>query len=135
MNINVKVEDKTYEVIIENVNSNPMIARIGDETFEVRFGPEEAGLLPPATAAIQPRLNGLQTNAKESVITSPIPGVVSKIYILEGQTLDTGEPLMVIEAMKMNNTIRANRSGVVKKIFAEKGSFVKHHQPLLEFTD
>ena len=135
MIINVKVDGKDYEVEIEEESSNPIIARIGDESFEVWTESGEIETSQPANTQTLPSFNGLQTNQEESIITSPLPGIVSKVFVQADQIIESGESLLVIEAMKMNNTIRSNRSGVIKQIHVEKGSFVKHHQALIEFVD
>ena len=135
MIISVQVEGTNYDVEIEDINSDPIIARIGQERFEIRVNTnEEIPTLPLKTPEF-PKLNGLQSNAVGNTIQSPIPGVINKILISEGQSVAVGEPLVVIEAMKMNNTIRANRPGVIEKIHVETGTFVKHHQSLITLAD
>ena len=135
MIIKVQVDGIEYEVEIEEESSNPIIARIGDDSFEVWPESDEIETSMPTSTQTLPSLNGLQTNQEESIITSPLPGIVSKVLVQADQAIESGESLLVIEAMKMNNTIRANRSGVIKQIHVEKGSFVKHHQALIEFVD
>jgi biotin carboxyl carrier protein len=62
-----------------------------------------------------------------------IPGIIQKLYVKPGSTVLRGEPLVVLEAMKMQNDIVAPEDGKVKKILVEPGAQVAKGQVLLEF--
>ncbi|MET0631409.1 MAG: acetyl/propionyl/methylcrotonyl-CoA carboxylase subunit alpha [Xanthobacteraceae bacterium] len=64
----------------------------------------------------------------------PRPGLVVSIAVAEGQEVKAGETLAVVEAMKMENVLRAERDGVVKKIHAKKGDSLAVDAVILEFT-
>jgi propionyl-CoA carboxylase alpha chain len=64
----------------------------------------------------------------------PMPGLVRAIAVTEGQEVKAGEPLAVVEAMKMENVLRAERDGVVKKIRAKPGDSLAVDQIILEFA-
>ena len=57
-------------------------------------------------------------------ITSPMPGKVVAVLVKEGQEVTQGQGLVVVEAMKMENELRAPRAGVVKKVTAKEGAAV-----------
>jgi biotin carboxyl carrier protein len=61
-----------------------------------------------------------------------IPGTVLKVIAEVGQTLKAGEPLLIIEAMKMENCIVMPFDGTIKAILAESGKLVKNKQLLVE---
>ena len=63
---------------------------------------------------------------------SPMPGQVIKVLVNEGEEVETNEPLIVLEAMKMEHTIRSNCKGVVKKVFFNQGDLVGGEVELLE---
>jgi propionyl-CoA carboxylase alpha chain len=67
-------------------------------------------------------------------VRCPMPGLVVSIAVLEGQEVKAGETLAVVEAMKMENVLRAERDGVVKKIHAKKGDSLAVDAVILEFT-
>ncbi len=67
----------------------------------------------------------------ELPITAPIPGLVVKILVEEGQTVALNDPLVILEAMKMENEIRAPREGVVKDISIEVGQSVEGNAPMM----
>jgi propionyl-CoA carboxylase alpha chain len=64
----------------------------------------------------------------------PMPGLVVSIAVTEGQDVKAGETLAVVEAMKMQNVLRAERDGVVKKIHATAGATLAVDALILEFV-
>ena len=70
--------------------------------------------------------------AGEGVVTSPMPGKILRILVKEGESVKTGQGLVVLEAMKMENEIPAPKDGVVKKILVKEGDTVDTGQPLIE---
>ncbi|MDQ8726363.1 acetyl/propionyl/methylcrotonyl-CoA carboxylase subunit alpha [Bradyrhizobium sp. LHD-71] len=64
----------------------------------------------------------------------PMPGLVISIDVSEGQEVKAGETLAVVEAMKMQNVLRAERDGVVKAIHAKAGATLAVDAPILEFA-
>ncbi len=67
-------------------------------------------------------------------VRCPMPGLVLSIAVAEGQEVKAGETLAVVEAMKMENVLRAERDGIVKKIHARKGDSLAVDAVLLEFA-
>ncbi len=63
----------------------------------------------------------------------PMPGVIVKINVEEGQEVQEGQALATVEAMKMENILRAERKGVVKKVSASAGASLKVDEIILEF--
>ena len=66
-------------------------------------------------------------------IVAFIPGVIKKIFIKEGSKVKEDNPLLVLEAMKMNNKILAPMNGVIKKIHVKQGKSVLKNDLLIEF--
>ena len=64
----------------------------------------------------------------------PMPGLVKTIHVVEGQTIQAGDALAVVEAMKMENLLRAERDGVVKKVNAKAGDSLAVDAVILEFA-
>ena len=67
-------------------------------------------------------------------VRCPMPGLVVSIAVVEGQEVKVGETLAVVEAMKMENVLRAERDGVVKKLHARKGDSLAVDAIILEFA-
>jgi len=65
-------------------------------------------------------------------LRSPMPGLLVRVSVAEGDEVKVGEELAVLEAMKMENTLRAERNGVVAKVFFEQGASVEVDQVIME---
>jgi propionyl-CoA carboxylase alpha chain len=68
------------------------------------------------------------------MLRCPMPGLVVAITVAEGQEVKTGETLAIIEAMKMENVLRAERDLVVSKINAKPGESLAVDAVILEFA-
>ena len=66
-------------------------------------------------------------------LLSPMPGLLVQIAVVEGDAVKAGETLAVVEAMKMENVLRAEHDGVVKSLHAGNGDSLKVDQQILEF--
>jgi len=66
-------------------------------------------------------------------IKAPMPGLVLKVFITEGQEVKDGEPVLILEAMKMENSIILNSDAKIKKIHVRSGQAVEKGQVLVEF--
>lgn len=74
-------------------------------------------------------------NAKKvNEIKAPMPGLVLDVRVAEGDTVKKGDPILVLEAMKMENIIKSPTDGVVKKINVKKGLAVEKNQVLINFA-
>ncbi len=68
-----------------------------------------------------------------SKLTAFIPGLIQKIYVEKGQKVRRGEPLLVLEAMKMKNDVFSPVNGIIKDILVKPGEVVKKNQILIQF--
>ena len=68
-----------------------------------------------------------------SLLLSPMPGLLVDVMVNEGDTVTAGDSLAVVEAMKMENVLKAERSGTIAKIVATPGSTLDVDQKILEF--
>jgi 3-methylcrotonyl-CoA carboxylase alpha subunit len=68
-------------------------------------------------------------------LESPMPGVVTRVEAAEGTEVRKGQPLVVLEAMKMEHVIRAPRDGRIKRVAVSAGQMVNGGVPLVEMDD
>lgn len=141
MKYNVTVNGKTYEVEIEDINARPVIARVEGQRFEVEpvnsaqtAAKNEAVESKPVAAQI-PMSSPISTGTSGNEITAPLPGTVVEIFVKAGDKVETGQVVLVIEAMKMKNSIRATRSGTVETVHVSAGESVAHKQALVKFAN
>lgn len=73
------------------------------------------------------------TAQKVQIIKAPMPGLVLDIQIEVGKSVEKGETLLILEAMKMENALQAPGEGIVKTIEVKKGQAVEKGQVLIEF--
>ncbi|MEI7912664.1 MAG: acetyl-CoA carboxylase biotin carboxylase subunit [Verrucomicrobiota bacterium] len=66
-------------------------------------------------------------------LLSPMPGLLVAVVVRLGQVVEAGERLVVIEAMKMQNTLHAERAGTIAELLAEQGTSLAVDQPILRF--
>lgn len=66
-------------------------------------------------------------------ILAPIPGIVKQVFVRAGERVTAGDPLLVIEAMKMKNTLRSGHDLVIAAVHIQAGEVIKAGQVLIEF--
>ncbi len=71
---------------------------------------------------------------KINELKAPMPGLVLEVRISEGEAVKKGDPIIVLEAMKMENIIKSPTDGIIKKINVKKGAAVEKNQILIYFA-
>jgi biotin carboxyl carrier protein len=74
-------------------------------------------------------MEGLKVNE----VKAPMPGLILDIKVNEGSSVEVGENLVILEAMKMENIIKSPRKGIIKSVKVKQGQSVDRNQILLEF--
>lgn len=133
----IRFRNRTYQVDLRQLNETQFHAIVNSRSvvFEAQSQPPRIDLTieqrPYKFALLSHRekiqrelINQSAHVAHEVDIRAPMPGMVIKIEVKEGQEVKVGQPLLIMEAMKMENEIRAQAEGMVKKIL------VKAHQPV-----
>lgn len=82
--------------------------------------------------ALSAAIGGKESAIGEGTVVSPMPGRVLKVLVQEGDVIAAGAPLVVVEAMKMENELVAGRDGTVKKIHVTPGQTVDGGARLIE---
>jgi propionyl-CoA carboxylase alpha chain len=111
------------------------VSRVADG-FVIRHRAARARVrvLTPHTAELYARLPEKVAADTSKLIASPMPGLVVSIPVTVGQEVKTGETVAIIEAMKMQNILKAERDGVVKAVSAAAGDPVAADDVLVEFV-
>ena len=124
--LHLRIDDRIVTVQIE---------RLPGRAFRLvhRGVIRRARVLPPRAAelaALMPEKTAADTSR---LVQSPMPGLLTAVVVSEGQEVKAGEPLVVVEAMKMENVLRAERDGKVAKLRAKPGDSLAVDQVILEF--
>jgi propionyl-CoA carboxylase alpha chain len=111
-------------------------ARAAAEGFVIRHRAAKAVVLvlTPLSAELHERLPKKQAADTSKLIVSPMPGLVVSLDVTVGREVKAGEAVAVIEAMKMQNIIKAERDGVVKSVGVKAGDSVAADEVLVEFA-
>ena len=111
-------EDHAVHLVVDDVRHKVTLAHDGDATW---WAHSEAGTF--ALRWIDPLPSGETKSASAGSLRAPMPGNVIAVFVQPGQTVQNGEALMVMEAMKMEHRITAPYAGVVTTIYYETGQF------------
>ena len=127
MKYKVTLNNRVYEVEVEQ--GEAMLVNEYELAAPAVAAPAAAPVAAaPAAPAAAPAAGAL---AVGEVITSPMPGNILKINVTQGQKVNEGDVLIVLEAMKMENEISATKSGTVAQISVTKGAVVETGTPLV----
>lgn len=91
-------------------------------------------MLTPRSAELHQKLPPKKAADTSKMVLSPMPGLVVSIDVAQGQEVKTGEVVAVLEAMKMQNILRAERDGTIKAVNVKSGDSVAADEVLVEFA-
>lgn len=123
--LRITVDGKTYEVTVEKTD--------GDQATAPSAAPvRQAAPVKAAAAAATPAPAPApaQTAAQPGDVLSPLAGVVQSVAVEVGASVNEGDPIMTLEAMKMYTPVNAEASGTVKAIHVKAGDAVDEGQAI-----
>lgn len=126
MKYKVTLNNRVYEVEVEQ--GEAMLVNEYELAAPAAAAPAAPAASVAAAPAAAPAAGAL---AAGEVVTSPMPGNILKINVTQGQKVNEGDVLIVLEAMKMENEISATKSGTVAQINVTKGAVVETGTPLV----
>jgi propionyl-CoA carboxylase alpha chain len=124
--MHAKVDGQAIVVQIDAVGSGWRLIHEGGQAEALVLTPRQAELY-----ALMPVKAAPDTS---KFLLSPMPGLLASVAVSEGQEIKTGEALAVVEAMKMENVLRATRDGTVKTLHAKAGDSLRVDQKIIEFA-
>lgn len=124
----VLFDEKSYNVEVSNINevAKEVIVTVNNMKHKVRVKNEFDNML---------KKLGFQNvdNLKVKNLKAPMPGLVVEILVNEGDNIKKGENIVVLEAMKMENNLKATDNVKIKKVITEKGKSVEKNDILITF--
>ena len=124
----VTVNGVEYEVEIQLDDGNWEVS-IDGNLYEVEI--DQASRRGPR----EKRDSSIRGRSTSGLISSAIPGKIVSVLVSEGDKVDSGSVVIVLEAMKMQNEIKAGIDGKVEKIMCEPGERIEANVPLMEIVD
>ena len=127
-------------VVLQRLDRTTFAVRIGTRNLRVRAVADDGCCWAVAdgctfrfevVAAADDAAAGSGPAASDAVLTAPMPGTVTAVRAAPGQAVERDDPLVVLEAMKMELTIRAPRDGVVESTCCRPGDLVRPGAPLV----
>ena len=95
----------------------------------------EAKVLPPHVADLAVHMSARRPPDQPRHLLSPMPGQIVRLEVVRGDRVEPGQPLVIVEAMKMENILRAERRALVSRINCEVGAVVAVDDVILEFGE
>ncbi len=144
--LRVKVGEKWYTVAVGDLSHSPVEVNVDGQTYYVeveapaqdyprtRRGPRPASRVatPPAFPRVAPPPTS--PNPSDKTLRSPMPGRVISIRVRPGDPVAAGDEVCVVEAMKMEQSIRAAQDGIVQEIYVQPMDSVSSNDPLIQLA-
>jgi biotin carboxyl carrier protein len=113
------IDSRRYPIFSARLEDSILVS-VGPASFEFK----------PVEAASRRRAHGLAAHE----IIAPMPGKVLKVLVRDGDLVEAGQPMVVLEAMKMETTLAAEGAAMVKHVRVEEGQTVDHGAVLIELS-
>jgi biotin carboxyl carrier protein len=125
-----EVAPNTLSILLHGESHEIRIARSRDGQMSIQTGLREfAAEVTDQRSWRGRRLGHIEVQGRQQ-ITAPMAGKVVRLLVKSGETVEVGQGLLVVEAMKMQNEIRSTKSGIVERLLAEEGQTVNSGETL-----
>ncbi|MFW9830791.1 MAG: biotin/lipoyl-containing protein [Candidatus Thorarchaeota archaeon] len=124
--ITPQVDSKDYMITIHKQNYRVQLNPLSS-ALPRNFRPETTYRKVETTASV----TSVETQTEPGTVTAPLPGRVLEVRVKEGKNIKNGDVLLVLEAMKMANEIRAPQQGTIKTVHVNAGDTVEKGQPMI----
>tara|TARA_Y100001960_G_scaffold304440_1_gene357599 strand:+ start:573 stop:1004 length:432 start_codon:yes stop_codon:yes gene_type:complete len=135
----IKVSDVWYSVEIIDLDDNKALVSVDGEEIAVEIiqdvvenTEQDSVVVSKEDSKDENQAKPIKKISAPKVFKSPMPGVIISVAHKEGDSVITGDEVCVLEAMKMQQTLKADWSGVVKKVYVKAGDQVLDGDPILE---
>ncbi len=138
--LRVKVGENWYTVEVGDLSRSPVEVTVEGETFLVEIEgltqlsprPPRRGRTGHTTPSPPPDSPSRLVSSSDKILRSPMPGRVMSIMVRPGDRVSSGDEVCVVEAMKMEQSIRTPRDGVIKAVHVQPLDTVNADDPLIE---
>ena len=147
--IKITIDGKSYSVEVKDINADPIEMVVDGHNVSVTLGDEDPPIAIKSTTEVkdstQDELKSDSVNAPEppkkvsapgpiKEFTAPMPGMIISIAVKEGDQVVPGDEICVLEAMKMQQTLRAEWAGIVDEIYVATGQQIQGGDKILRLA-
>ncbi|MDR2086973.1 MAG: biotin/lipoyl-binding protein [Dysgonamonadaceae bacterium] len=129
------INGNVYKVVINRIEDTIADVEVNGTPYKVEMNkPTKKQVITinrPVQTTVPPVVRPQQSSSGSSALHSPLPGVIIEVLCKAGDTVKKGQKLLVLEAMKMENGINAEKDGVIKELKVNKGDSVLEGADLL----
>ncbi|TGX81713.1 biotin/lipoyl-binding protein [Palleniella muris] len=136
MEFKYTINGNKYEVAVGTVEGDNVEVTVNGETYNVELEPKPQPKPRPVVKAPEPKAAPKAEHEGpnlQDALKAPLPGTIIDVLVKEGDEVKENQPLVILEAMKMNNNLVAERDGKVAQILVEAGEAVMENTPLVAF--
>lgn len=142
-NFSVKINDEPFEAALQKVSDNTLSIFHDNRHYKAHVAVEDTKIyvLVNGQQYIFEKPKGKKSGYRPGVedsadsgneVCAPMPGKILKIFVKEGQKFNKSDRLFIVEAMKMENEVKASRAGTIKKINFKENDMVSVGEAIIE---
>ena len=117
---NFEIDGKKFEVEVNLLNSNDAQVKVNDKNFDIKIS---NNLSEPKKS--EPKIPDQSAQGNPGDLLALMPGKILKVLVSEGQKIKMGEPVIIMESMKMEQTIVSSADGVINRINVKEGETIE----------
>ena len=143
-NYKINIAGKTYDVEVGDISKSPVQVSVNGTVYQVEIPESDGhracsgvqGTFAPkrVVAAAAVSRPSIPDSLDDGVVRSPMPGRILSVNISVGDTVKKGQPIFILESMKMENTIASSIDGTVTSVHVAVSDSVQHGQTLAEIA-
>jgi biotin carboxyl carrier protein len=120
---------RNFNAVVENIDRAAKVLKM-----KINGNSYDLAIKEPIDQMLQKMGLNISTVKKVDAIKAPMPGLVLKVLVEEGQAIKKGDPVLILEAMKMENVFKAPADAIVKSIKVEERKAVEKGEVLIELA-
>ncbi len=124
-----------YSIIMDTIQHEVVVEGAEDNVEVLLNGRLYTGtVLDERSQLMKSRRGGLEADSGEVTIRAPMPGLIAAVLCNEGDAVEAGQTLVILESMKMQNELKAPRAGTVQRVSVAAGQTVEQRKVLITLT-
>ena len=134
----MKINGEKYDAKIKKYKNFQVVVEVNGIDYEIELEKTDRRKTEIVRSEkTRPALDVVKTTSKpvtasEGSVLAPIPGLVLRVLVKEGDNINAGDPVLILEAMKMESEIASTATGIIKTINVKEGTSVQEGETLIE---